>query len=190
MRRVAAACDPMRWVVGSGVNTPGSRVAAIRRTARHCSALATRRPPRGAGALYLAEHGGAGRLLAQLAPPPPPPLFPLSGGRVLSTASSSASQPAEPEPEPTDMRVLRSLQLHPDQYVAKEGFNRAWLLPACVANHASLGAIFAWSVLNQPLLRNNGVVAPSAADWTLGDINVTFSLVMGGFLWGAVFGGY
>ena len=54
----------------------------------------------------------------------------------------------------------------------------------------SLGAIFAWSVLNQPLMRVNGVVAPSAADWALSDIQVTFSLVMGGFMWGAVFGGF
>lgn len=160
-------CGPMwrRAAVG-GARAARTSVARLQARAVHTSGPA--RPVRCAlvtptRPLYLAEHGGAGRLLARpTGISPPAPLFSLSGGRVLSTAASTGSAPAEqePEPEPTDMRVLRSLRMHPDQYVAKEGFNRAWLLPACVANHASLGAIFAWSVLNQPLLRNNGVVAP------------------------------
>lgn len=133
--------------------------------------------------IYLAEHGGAGRLMASHCSRPSIVSLP---GRVLSTAPDGTG----PEPEPSDMRLLRALRMHPDQYVAAKGFNKTWLLPACIANHASLGAIFAWSVLNQPLLRLNGVVAPSAADWTLGEINVTFSLVMGGFMWGAIFGGF
>ena len=128
--------------------------------------------------IYFADDGGAGWLIAR---------------RTYSSAAAvpcTAAVERALEPEPSDMRLLRALRMHPEQYVATEGFNKAWLLPACIANHASLGAIFAWSVLNQPLLRLNGVVAPSAADWSLGDINVTFSLVMGGFLWGAVFGGF
>lgn len=36
-------------------------------------------------------------------------------------------------------------------------------------------------------MRVNGVVAPAASDWALSDITTTFSLVMGGFIWGAVF---
>lgn len=133
---------------------------------------------------YIAEHGGIGWLIGQHHPPRP------SVGPLASRALTMTPVDRDPEPEPSDMRLLRALQMHPDQYIASESFNKAWLLPACIANHASLGAIFAWSVLNQPLLRLNGVVAPSAADWSLGDINVTFSLVMGGFLWGAVFGGF
>ena len=35
-----------------------------------------------------------------------------------------------------------------------------------------------------------GVVVPASADWAVGDVTVTFSLVMGGFAWGAVFGKY
>jgi hypothetical protein len=50
--------------------------------------------------------------------------------------------------------VLRALRMHPDQLVASQNFNRAWLLPASMANHASLGAIFAWGALSQPLLRS------------------------------------
>ena len=33
-------------------------------------------------------------------------------------------------------------------------------------------------------------MVPASADWAIGDITVTFSLVMGGFVWGAVFGKY
>lgn len=98
-------------------------------------------------------------------------------------------QPHEEE-EAWDLRTLRMLRMHPDQLVATSSFDRRWLLPASIANHASLGAIFAWSALSQPLLRVNGVLVPSAADWALGDISTTFSLVMGGFVWGAVFGKY
>lgn len=34
------------------------------------------------------------------------------------------------------------------------------------------------------------MVAPASNDWLLGDITLTFSLVMGGFVWGAVFSKY
>ena len=137
-----------------------------------------RAPPVRAGAL----RGGGRRSLVP----------PLPHVRLLATTPAQGGNGDEPSPEPeaADLRVLRALRMHPEQCVASEGFNRSVLLPACIANHASLGAIFAWSVLNQPLMRVNGVVAPSAADWALSDIQVTFSLVMGGFMWGAVFGGF
>ncbi|KAH9256315.1 hypothetical protein BASA81_005536 [Batrachochytrium salamandrivorans] len=64
------------------------------------------------------------------------------------------------------------------------------LIPFATANHVCLGSVFAWSLFNQPLMRLNGVVAPAASDWTLGDSTTTFSLVMGGFAWGFVFSRY
>jgi len=67
-------------------------------------------------------------------------------------------------------------------------FNRWALLPAATLNHMCIGSIFAWSIFNTPLTRLSGVVAPAANDWLLGDVTVTFSLVMGGFAWGALFG--
>lgn len=69
-------------------------------------------------------------------------------------------------------------------------FNRYALIPAAITNHLSLGSIFAWSVFNQPLTTVDGVVAASAADWSLGDTSLTFSLVMGGFAWGGLFGNF
>jgi hypothetical protein len=64
---------------------------------------------------------------------------------------------------------------------------RYLLVPVATLNHVCLGSVFAWSMFNQPLMRLLGVVAPAAADWTLGDVTLTFSLIMGGFAWGAVF---
>ncbi len=65
-------------------------------------------------------------------------------------------------------------------------FSRVRLLPLAMLNHLALGSVFAWSIFNKPLTRIHGVVVPSAADWSLSDVSLTFSLVMGGFVWGAV----
>lgn len=62
--------------------------------------------------------------------------------------------------------------------VGPSGFNRYALIPAAIANHLSLGSIFAWSVFNHPLTTVEGVVAASASDWSLGDTSLTFSLGM------------
>ena len=63
--------------------------------------------------------------------------------------------------------------------------NRYRFVPASIASHMCLGGIFAWSVFNEPITRVHGVLVPAAADWTLTQTSVTFSLVMGGFVWGA-----
>ena len=76
--------------------------------------------------------------------------------------------------------------LHEDP-AALAGRVRWRLVPFATLNHLSLGSVFAWSMFNQPLMRLQGVVVPAAHDWTLGDVTVTFSLIMGGFAWGAVF---
>ena len=60
-------------------------------------------------------------------------------------------------------------------------------MPASTLNHLCLGSVFAWSCFNQPLMRTQGVLAQSSTDWSLGDVTLTFSLVMGGFAWGALF---
>eukprot|EP00924_Labyrinthula_sp_SR-Ha-C_P013126 maker-scaffold_12-snap-gene-10.58-mRNA-1 protein AED:0.21 eAED:0.21 QI:0/0.66/0.25/1/1/1/4/101/653 len=85
---------------------------------------------------------------------------------------------------------LCKLNLSPKQLERGTDFNRLLLIPAACINHLCLGSIFAWSVFNQPLMRNSGVLAPAASDWLLSDVTTTFSLVMGGFAWGAVFSKY
>lgn len=59
-------------------------------------------------------------------------------------------------------------------------------VPYPLINHSALGAIYAWSLIAPSLMRINGVVAPASHDWVASDVNVTFSLVMGGFAFGAV----
>ena len=49
---------------------------------------------------------------------------------------------------------------------------------------------FASHRVAQPITRLNGVLAPAASDWLLSQTSTTFSLVMGGFVWGAVVGKY
>jgi hypothetical protein len=99
--------------------------------------------------------------------------------RGLSTASASLAE-----------RLSRRLRWDPDSLVVADPatFRRHALLPAAMLNHLCLGSVFAWSVFSQPLMRLGGVVTPACADWALGDVSVTFSLVMGGFAWGAVLG--
>ena len=87
--------------------------------------------------------------------------------------------------------LLKRLGMLPEQLVTQDkNFNRYRLVPAAMANHLCLGAIYAWSIFNEPLTRLQGVLAPASADWALGDISLVFSLVMGGFVWGAVLGKY
>lgn len=87
-------------------------------------------------------------------------------------------------------KLLRRMKWSPEYLEKDKNFNRYLMLPVATFNHLCLGSIFAWSVFNQPLMRAQGVVAPASSDWLLSDITLTFSLVMGGMVWGAVFSKY
>ncbi len=60
---------------------------------------------------------------------------------------------------------------------------------ASFSNHLALGSAFTFSMWVPALTHLEGIVAPSAGDWLLGDVTPAFSLVMGGFVWGALTGG-
>lgn len=64
------------------------------------------------------------------------------------------------------------------------------LSPPSAFNSFQQGTIFGWSILNEPLTRLEGVLTPAAVDWGLSDIAITFSLVMGGFVWAGFLGKY
>jgi hypothetical protein len=104
--------------------------------------------------------------------------------------SSTQAQPVEQRTEVLGEPFLRSIGFHPDQLVAPAETNRFIFAPAAMANHFCLGSIFAWSVFNEPLTSLHGVLTPAASDWTLAETAPVFSLVMGGFVWGAVFSKY
>ena len=102
-----------------------------------------------------------------------------------TTSTTSTKQPAAGE------KFVESIGWHPKQLVVpSEKTNRFKFVPAALANHVCLGGIFAWSVFNKPLTSMYGVVAPAGSDWLLAEATPVFSLVMGGFIWGAIFGKY
>src|SRR5688572_31454416 len=68
--------------------------------------------------------------------------------------------------------------LSKERIVAPGGFNRWKVPPASVAIHLCIGSVYAWSVYNLPLTRVVGVVAPSAADWSLQDVTWIFSVAI------------
>ena len=59
---------------------------------------------------------------------------------------------------------------------------------ASFSNHLALGSAFTFSMWVPALTSLHGIVVPSSEDWLLGDVTPAFSLVMGGFVWGAVTG--
>lgn len=68
--------------------------------------------------------------------------------------------------------------LKKEHIVAKPGFNRWLVPPASVAIHLCIGSVYSWSAFNNALERVVGVAAPSAADWSLGDTQVTYTLAI------------
>jgi MFS family permease len=65
-----------------------------------------------------------------------------------------------------------------DRIVAKPGFNRWLVPPASIAIHLCIGSVYAWSIFNPPLIKQIGVVASSADDWTLSSVVWIFSMAI------------
>ena len=65
--------------------------------------------------------------------------------------------------------------LKKDRIVAKPGFNRWLVPPASIAIHLCIGSVYAWSIFNPPLVKQIGVVASSADDWSLSSVVWIFS---------------
>jgi len=68
--------------------------------------------------------------------------------------------------------------LRKEHIVAKPGFNRWLVPPASVSIHLCIGSVYAWSAFNDALERVVGVAAPSAADWSLGSTQFTYTLAI------------
>ena len=62
-----------------------------------------------------------------------------------------------------------------ENIIAKDSFNRWYVPPAAIATHLCIGSVYAWSMFNDPLTREFGVVAPAANDWTLSAVVPVFS---------------
>jgi len=103
--------------------------------------------------------------------------------RLFSTnhMGGGANTPPPPKSPLTwlaDKMKVRS----PQQIVADpEKFNRWMIVPAAVGTHISLGSVFAFSILTQPMMQMEGVVAAAASDWSLGQVMPIFSTLMATF---------
>ncbi|PWW03865.1 MFS transporter [Hoeflea marina] len=68
--------------------------------------------------------------------------------------------------------------LKKEHIVAGEGFNRWKVPPASIAIHLCIGSVYAWSIFNPPLIKEFGVVAASADDWSLPSVVWIFSVAI------------
>jgi MFS family permease len=104
-------------------------------------------------------------------------------GNVFLNRTSSASAAAglggseeDDEPPKTDIwREMLPRWLFKEHIVAKDNFNRWLVPPAAIGTHLSIGSVYAWSMFNDPLTREFGVVASAAQDWTLQSVVPVFS---------------
>lgn len=65
-----------------------------------------------------------------------------------------------------------------ESIVAKPDFHRWLVVPASVAIHLCIGSVYAWSVFNDPLKKELGVVGQASGDWQLGSIIWIFSIAI------------
>ena len=65
-----------------------------------------------------------------------------------------------------------------ERIVAGPGFNRWLIVPAALGIHLCIGSVYAWSILNPALVRNVGVVASAADDWTLANVVWVFTVAI------------
>lgn len=65
-----------------------------------------------------------------------------------------------------------------ESIVARPEFNRWLVVPASVAIHLCIGSVYAWSIFNEPLSKELGVVGQAAGDWRLADIVWIFSIAI------------
>jgi MFS family permease len=65
-----------------------------------------------------------------------------------------------------------------DKIVAPKGYNRWRVPPASIAIHLCIGSVYAWSIFNPALIKELGVVASAADDWTLSSVIWIFSVAI------------
>jgi len=94
--------------------------------------------------------------------------------RSLKTAATSLNNRAVAPPTENGHEQAAAAGIagggffHPSRYTAAPGYNRWAMVPPAVATHLCLGAVYAWSLMNDPLVREIGVVAPAGMPCSLG----------------------
>jgi MFS family permease len=99
--------------------------------------------------------------------------------RPQALFSSLPEKESEPQVNPEKKGFFSSLKLPKfllkENIVAKEGFNRWLIPPASLALHMSIGSVYAWSIFNEPLSKELGVLTSAPLDWSLSSIVPIFS---------------
>ena len=70
------------------------------------------------------------------------------------------------------------VRLTKEHIVADPGFNRWRIPPASIAIHLCIGSVYAWSIFNPALVKEHGVVASAAGDWTLSQVVWIFTVAI------------
>ena len=103
----------------------------------------------------------------------------LCARNAKSASSSSADSdepPAAPPPPAPDLwRRALPAWMFKESIVAPDDYNRWLVPPAAISTHLCIGSVYAWSMFNEPLTRELGVVASAATDWHLSDVVPIFS---------------
>ena len=108
-----------------------------------------------------------------------------------ATFFRSASSSSSSSPTFFGQAALSRLGWLPEQLtVDRETAHRGRFMGASFSNHLALGSAYTFSMWVPALTSLEGIVVPSSSDWLMGDVTPAFSLVMGGFVWGAITGGY
>lgn len=68
--------------------------------------------------------------------------------------------------------------LSKQRIVAGPGFNRWLIVPAALGIHLCIGSVYAWSIFNPALVKQVGVAASAADDWTLKEVVWIFTVAI------------
>ena len=90
-------------------------------------------------------------------------------------SSSSSSPPPHNKKKLDFFRRNLPASLFKESIVASPSFNRWLVPPAAIGTHLSIGSVYAWSLFNDPLTRELGVICSSASDWSLQAVVPIFS---------------
>ena len=94
---------------------------------------------------------------------------------LLQKEQSALGVLALPREEQTAWERFLPQFMFKSAIVANSDFNR-WSVPVpAIATHLCIGSVYSWSLFNEPLTRELGVVASAAADWDLGMVVPVFS---------------
>lgn len=90
---------------------------------------------------------------------------------------STVSDKKEDTPPPPSLYQRFQNFMHIDNIRAGDEYNRWLNVPAGALVNISVGSIYAWSLYNEPITRELGVITASSGDWALPSVVPIFSML-------------